>query len=244
MAESFGEDDVPDPLGARMQLVAGIVDGRVAVIDLEELLVVDLHELLGGDRPLEVRVIEVGEHGHARPEPLRMHGVEGMLQRLDDLRAGHGIQGLIRQDELLDVRRVHVHVLVRDLLARDEQESSGLLELTLDFRQGTQADLLLFALAPHDHPFFAEATQILVQGDGAGLGLMHLQPFVVIGDDVMVRQRQERIPLALIPIGDHLREVIPVAPISMGVQVALVPLRLFGGGQDGGRGQAADGKQT
>jgi hypothetical protein len=30
----------------------------------------------------------------------------------------------------------------------------------------------------------------------------------------------------------------------MRVQIALVPLRLFGGGQDGTRGQAADSKQT
>ena len=244
VAEALGEDDIPDPLGAGMQFIAGVIDGGMAVIDLEELLVVDLHELLGGDRPLEVRVIEVREHGHSGPYPLRMDGIKGVLERLDDLRAGRGIEGLIRQDQLLDVRGVHVHVLIRDLLAGDEQEPARLLELGLHLRQGTQPDFLLFALAADDHPFLAEPLEILIQGDGAGLGLMHLQPLIVIGDDVVVRQRQEIITVALIPIGDHLGEIIPVAPIGMRVQVTFIPPRLFGGGQDGTSGEAADGKQT
>ena len=134
MAEAFGQDDIPDPLGAGVEFVTLIKDGRVTVIDFEELLMVDLHELLGGDRPLEVRVIEVREHGHSGPHSLRMDGIKGVLERLDDLRAGRGIEGLVRQDQLLDIRRVHVDVLVRDLLARDQQEASGLFELTLDFR--------------------------------------------------------------------------------------------------------------
>ncbi len=90
----------------------------------------------------------------------------------------------------------------------------------------------------------SEALEILVQGDGTGLGLMHLEPLIVIGDDVMVGQCQEIVAMALIPIGDHLREIISVAPKGMSMQVALEPACLFGGGQDGGRGQAADGKQT
>ena len=134
MTQPFGEDDIPDPLGAGVELIALIKDRRVAVIDLEELLVVDLHELLGGDGPLEVRVIEVREHGHAGPHSLRMDGIESVLQGLDDLRAGRGIEGLIREDQLLDVRRVHVDVLVRDLFAGNEQESARLFELGLDLR--------------------------------------------------------------------------------------------------------------
>ena len=219
-----------------MQLVTLVIDRRMAVIDFEELLMVDLHELLGGDGPLEVRVIEMGEHRHSGPDPLRMHGIKGMLKRFDDLRAGGGIEGLVRQDELLNVRRVDVHVLVRDLFARDEQETAGLFELGLDLRQGTQPYLLLVSLAADDDPFLAETLEISVQGDGAGLGFADLQPLVVIGDDVVVRQRQEVIPMALIPVGDHLREIIPVAPIGMRVQVTFIPPRLFGGGQHGTRG--------
>ena len=108
-------------------------------------------------------------------------------------------------------------VLVRDFLARDEQEASGLLELTLDLRQGPQTDLFLLTLSTGDDPLLAETPQILVQGDGAGLGFMDLQPLIVIGDDVMVRQSQEVVTMALIPVGHHLREVIPIAPIGMGM---------------------------
>ena len=230
MPKALGEDDIPDPLGAGMQLVALVVDRRMTVVDLEELLVVDLHELLRRDGPLEVRMIEVREHGHAGADALGMDGVKGMLERLDDLRAGGGIERLVRKDELLDVRRVDVHVLVRDLFAGDEQETAWLFELGLHLGQGAQTDFLLFALAADDDPLLTETLEIPIQGDRPGLGLVDLQPLIMVGDDVMVRQRQEVIPMALIPVGHHLREVIPVAPIGMRMEVTLEPARLFGGG--------------
>ena len=110
-----------------MKFVPIIIHAGVTVIDLEELLMIDAHQLLGRNRPLEVRVIEVREHRHSGTHTLRMDGIEGMLEGFDNLRAGRGIEGLIRQDQLLDVRRVDVHVLIRDLLARNHQELSRLL---------------------------------------------------------------------------------------------------------------------
>jgi hypothetical protein len=50
-----------------------------------------------------------------------------------------------------------------------------------------ETDFLPFPFAPDDDPFLAEALQILVQGHRAGLGLVDLQPLVVIGHDVVVR---------------------------------------------------------
>ena len=71
-------------------------------------------------------------------------------------------------------------------------------------------------------------------------------PPLALGEDVVVRQGQEVVPALLVPVRDHLRVVVPVAPEGVGVQVALPPtgFRLCGGDtgiHDAGR--AADTKE-
>ena len=51
-------------------------------------------------------------------------------------------------------------------------------------------------------------------------------PFVVVGDDVVLGERKEVVVTARIPIDDHLGELVAIAPQGVRVQIALVPTRL------------------
>ena len=57
----------------------------------------------------------------------------------------------------------------------------------------------------------------------------------------MVGQREEVVAVLLVPVGDHLGEVVAVAPERVRVQVALPVLRARGGRQRGGDGLRAAG---
>ena len=48
-----------------------------------------------------------------------------------------------------------------------------------------------------------------------------VNPLVTLQQDVVIGDCQEIVTVLLVPIDDHLREIVAVAPVGMGVQVAL-----------------------
>ncbi len=65
-------------------------------------------------------------------------------------------------------------------------------------------------------------------------------PPVALLHDVVIGQCQEMIAVGLVPVGDALGEIIPVAPERVRVQVALPPADRFARGGLGGVEQGAD----
>ena len=75
------EDGVPHLLEPGHAAASGVVDLRVAVVDLEQAVVAHLLQLLARDRPAEVGVVDVRDAA-GRPD-----GIHRVLQHVDDRRA-------------------------------------------------------------------------------------------------------------------------------------------------------------
>ena len=105
---------IPDLFEARHAAAAQVVHGRMAVVDFEDLVVARAPQIVGGQRPAEVRMVDVR---HARRGA---NAVDVALQRLADRGAVVGL------DQRLDVETVDVDRLVAGarghLLAADDQK--------------------------------------------------------------------------------------------------------------------------
>ncbi len=62
----------------------GVVDVGMAVVDLEEPLLRDHRQFLGGDGVAEVRVVQVAQDRSTQPPGLLLDGGQVVLHRLDD----------------------------------------------------------------------------------------------------------------------------------------------------------------
>ena len=71
-------------------LVAEVVDVGMPVVDLEEPLLRDHRQFLGGDRIAEVRVVQVAQDRPAEPPGLLLDGGRGCWSCLDDALARPG----------------------------------------------------------------------------------------------------------------------------------------------------------
>ena len=72
----------------------------------------------------------------------------------------------------------------------------------------------------------AEPGDVLLQRPARGSrSRPAVDPLLALGDDVVVGQGEEVVAVPLVPVGDHLGEVVAVAPERVGVQVALPVLR-------------------
>ena len=209
-----------------MRLVTQVVDVRVTVVDLEEPLLRDHRQFLGGDRVAEVRMVEVDQDGTSQPPGLLLDGGQVVGHDLDDALAALGL------DQLQDVAGVHVDRLclkpVGDLLALDQQEASGLLEQRTVLAQRLEPDLEVPLLGTGLDPGVPEP--LAVAGEavllGPIVGLPQAHPPLPLAEDVVVGEGEELVAVAGVPVHDHLRVVIAVAPERVGVQVALEPPRL------------------
>jgi len=231
-----GQNDVPHPLGARPQVVAVVVHIAVGVVDLEESRPLNARHVLGGQGPLEVRMIDLDQHGLAGLLLLLEHRVDVVLQDL-----GHG-RAALRGDQVQQVDGVQMG-LVGDLLGLDHQEPPRLLEQAAKLGEGLEPDfgLPFLALAGLD-PAIREPREVPLE---RGLLLVrHLHPSVADGEPVVVGQRQEVVAAILVPLCHHLGEIVAVAPEGVGVQIALPPSRLGlfrpGGGVRGPRRRVGD----
>ena len=88
--KSFGQQDVPHPLRARPIAIPFVVHRRVTVIDLEELLAFESHEIFDLDGPAIVRVIDVREHQLPGALALLEHRVHVVLHHLANAAAATG----------------------------------------------------------------------------------------------------------------------------------------------------------
>ncbi len=118
------EDRVPGRFSAADAAAPEIVDHRVAVVDLEQLVVADALQIVGRERPCEVGMIDV------RHRVLRADRVDAALQDLAERRS------LLPADPLARVEAVDVNGLslesARDFFTRDQQETSGHGELAVE----------------------------------------------------------------------------------------------------------------
>ena len=118
LAESDGVGDVPHALDACVRCVAEVPDAGMAVVDLEEILFEHVREILGGDAPAEIGVVQVGQD--------RLAGL--LLERQDRAEiVAHRVANrvsFLRLDHFREVDGVDMHrlalELVGDLLAFDE----------------------------------------------------------------------------------------------------------------------------
>ena len=117
---------------------------------------------------------------------------------------------------------------VRDFLRLYKEKASFLLELSPQFVECFQAHLLRLSLAPNLNPVLPESLPILFEGRGPGtllptLDRRALHPLLPATKDVMIRERQEVIPLLLVPIDHHIGKIIPITPERMGMGISLEP---------------------
>src|SRR5262249_39788963 len=64
--EAPGKNDIPNPLMADVIGVAIIAGNGMAIIDFKEPFAFDAHDVLGCERPLEVRMIDMRDYGLPR----------------------------------------------------------------------------------------------------------------------------------------------------------------------------------
>ncbi len=195
----------------------------MGVVDLKEPKAFEPHHVLGGQGPLEIRVVHVDQHGLVRLLLLGQDGIDIVLQDL-----GHRRTALWR-NQFDQVDRIEMG-LVGDLLGLDQEETSGLLEEATDFRQRLEPDFgLALLVRSRLDPFVCEPGDVLIEGGPPGVRDRH--PAVTLRQDVVIRQRQEVIAVFFVPLHHQFGEIISVAPERVAVQIALPPARsgLFAG---------------
>ena len=78
------------------------------------------------------------------------------------------------------------------------------------------------------HPIVAKPRTVLADclWTSASLDLLDFHPADFGAEDIVIGQCQKLVIVPEIPVGDHFRKVIPVAPKRVGVQIPLVPASL------------------
>ena len=138
----------------------------------------------------------------------------------------------MRFDEVAQVGGVDVDrfrfVFVGDLFVLNEQEAPRHLKEFAVLGQGFESHLLPAVPFAQADPVCAEPLQVFVQGHGAAFVGCRIDPFAALGQNVVVGQREEMVAVLFVPIDDHFRIVIAIAPERMGVQIAFPPRGLCG----------------
>ena len=207
----------------------------MAVIDLEKVVAVDPHHVLGRHRVIIIRMIEMHEDWLARPLALGNHGVDVVLDRFGHAAAVH------RRHKLLDVRCIEMDRSpaepVGDLLALEEHEPARFFQSRPHFGQRFEADLLLAVDRSRLDPIAWKTRLELAQRFGPAAVAVDSDPIPAgNGQDVVIGEAQEIVTVLLVPKADHFEVVVAVAPEGMRVQVAAIPAQLALRGQAGGRG--------
>jgi hypothetical protein len=134
----------------------------------------------------------------------------------------------LRGDCVDEIERIHVRAstiqVLRDLLSAHEKETPGLVQRRRVFARPAEthekriASAAFFDRRRMTHP-------ILVVRFAAESRGRHAPPLLVRRDRVVIRERHELVAISLVPVRDHLRKVVAVAPERVGVRVALPPSR-------------------
>ena len=214
----------------------------MSVEHLEEAGVAHLHQLLRRDGEAEVGMVDVREHRLAGALALLKHGRDVVGQDC------HNTVATERLDRLTEVVRVHVDrgglPAVRDLLALQDEEAVGLLELAAILGQELEAHLGLVVLArARLDPILRPAGRVFREGLLRALVGSHVHPLVGGVERVVFGEREEMVAVGLVELGDHLREVVAIAPKRVGVEVAAPPasgVSRRGGEHHAGQGQCEE----
>ena len=197
-----------------------------SIVDLEEALTLDLHEILSRDAPAEIGMVDVREHGLPRLTTLLQHGIDPALHHIQHIGSAPG-RDLLAEIGGIDVNRKR-QVPAGDLLGRNHQEPTGLFEPGAKLFQRLQPILVGSLSIPPLQPVGTEAALVLREGFGKmvlrGLG----DPLLTLEHPVVVRHRQEVVAVLLVPVGDGLRKIVAIAPQGVGVQIAFPPAGLSG----------------
>jgi hypothetical protein len=225
VAQPLGQQDVPHTLGAGPKLVAFVMNLRVAVVHLEKLLAAECDQIFDFDRPAEVRVVDMREHGSAGALALLEDGVDVVLHHLADALSSLGL------NEVLDVGRVHMNVLglepVGDFFGRHEQKRPWLFEEGAVFLESLETHLmhafvgvsLVNPVGPVREASLVEVEKLRASTFG------DVDETFALGERVVLGQRDEVVARGLVPVDDHLRIVIAIAPKRVCVKVAFPPSR-------------------
>ena len=121
-----GVDYVPHALGAGVGRIAQVAHGRMAVVHLEKALALHAHELLGGDAPAEVGMVQVQKHRLPGGFPLGQQGIHVPLHDIVHVVA------TLRRNLVAQVSGVHVYgrglPAVGNFLGLDHEKPIGLLQ--------------------------------------------------------------------------------------------------------------------
>ncbi len=207
----------------------------MAVVNLEEAVATHLHQVFGGDGPIKIRVIDVRKDSFAVRFPLRQNRVDVLLHDVENAVAGEG------GNELANIHRADVDryfpVICADLLSHHQEKVVGFFEAAAEFIERFQADHLRAFNGPLFHPLIGKTLQVFFsREDRRDIGCDG-RPLLAFLSNVVVGEDQEMVAMIFVPIDDHLRVVVAIAPERMGVEITFPPGHRFCGDCRQGNGQ-------
>ena len=226
MCQSKGVRDVPHSVDAHMFRITSLVDRRVSVKNLEKVLSSRGGQLRDTDPVTKVWMIEMGHDRPVQFHPLSFHSFQIILNGLDHTVAALGA------NQFANIRRVDMNrqgaEVIRYFFRLNHQELAWLLELATKFIERLQPHLDLPVFRhPSGDPIVPESDLVSRKRPGCSAFDRYLvgNPFLTLTQNVVIGERQEVITAALVPVANHFRKIIPIAPKRMRMHIAFVPLR-------------------
>jgi hypothetical protein len=208
-----------------MVMVAELIDAGMSVVDFEMSFEHGVGQVMRGDCVVIIRMIEMRENLASGPFRLIVHRAEVVRDGFGDRRSAE------RRDRFfkvggVDVNR-HAFGLVADFLGRNHEKLAALFDQRAELFQRLEPHFRIGSFAAALDPSVAEARDVFRNNVGAGFlrQLAFLLPANALAQHVMVGEREEVVVVCAVPIGDHVGEVVTVAPEGVRVQIAFPPAR-------------------
>jgi hypothetical protein len=224
-----------------MGAIALVVDHGMAVVDLEKAFTPKWQEILGGDAPIEVGMVDVRKHRLAGAAALEKDVVDVVLHDIEHVAAAVGFEAFP------GICHVDVdgpgEIPVRQFLAGDEEELPGLFEKRSELCEWFKSDLVGSETRTFLDPG-AVAFLVSIEGFSSASTRAQSEPILSLQRNVVIREGEKVVAVVAVPFGDHLGIIVAVAPERMSVEVAFPPRgarRFAGEGAFGER--SCDGSQ-
>src|SRR3954470_13993783 len=157
-----GQGNIPHPFGAYMEGIAIVAHESVPVINLKETVPAHVHQVLGSNGPIKIRMVNMRKHFSSKLLPLFQDRVDVVLDNVEDIAPAR------RGDQPVEIDGIEVDgnffVSGADFFTQHQEETITLFIETTEFVQGSQADHLRGLEPPPLDPARAEAIEVFVVG--------------------------------------------------------------------------------